>query len=186
MPAAHSDAVLRDLMALVATGDRGAFELLYERVSPTVFGLAKRVARDPGVAADITQEVMVAVWKQAADYDPAQGAVLSWVATMTRRRAIDAVRSIEASRRRERADPPPSAAYDPVVEVIDRSEEHVEVRTALSDLTDKEWVVIRMAYYEDMTYRQIAGALDIPVNTVKTRARAGLLRLADRMGGSRV
>ena len=92
---------LERLLELVAQGDREAFEKLYDEVAGTVFGLAKRILVDPARAQEVAQEVLIEVWQKAGDYQPRRASAITWIAVMTRRRAIDAVRSSEASRRRE-------------------------------------------------------------------------------------
>jgi len=125
---------LESLLARVATGDRDAFSVLYDDVADTVYGLAKRVVVDPSRAQEIAQEVLVEVWQKAERFDPSRGSAITWIAVMTRRRAIDVVRSSEASRSREErvivdlGDQP-----DPVSEQVVDLDERNAVRRAMGN-----------------------------------------------------
>src|SRR5689334_21939407 len=85
------------LLAAVARGDEAAFGKLYDLVAPRVYGLVRRVLRDPAQAEEVAQEVLVEVWRTAARYDPARGSASSWVLTIAHRRAVDRVRAEQAS-----------------------------------------------------------------------------------------
>ena len=92
------------LLKQSAAGDQGAFAGLYDALSPLVFGIVKRVVRDPTQAEEVTQEVFVNVWRNSARFDPARGSVRTWAATIAHRRAVDRVRSEQAHRDREQRD----------------------------------------------------------------------------------
>lgn len=178
--AAPSDDVDRLLLA-VGEGDRAAFDRLYDRVAGVVYGVAKRVLVDPDRAQEVAQDVLVEVWRRADRFDPARGSALAWIATMARRRAIDVVRSEEASRRREADDPGGAPASDPVGENVIHLEERHRVRSALRELTDLQRRAIELAFYGGLTHHQVAERLDVPLGTVKTRIRDGLLKLGTIM-----
>ncbi len=172
---------LEVLLSLVAAGDRAAFERLYDDVADVVFGLARKVVIDRELAREIAQEVLVEVWRKANTYDSSRGSGMTWIAVMTRRRAIDVVRSVEASRRRETAVPDSPPSPDPVGDrVVDR-EEHSQVRTALDELSTLQRQAIDLAFFGGQTHSQIAETLQLPLGTVKTRIRDGLLRLSQTM-----
>lgn len=172
------------LLMRVAAGDRTAFESLYDRVIDLVYGLARRVVVDAHIAREVAQEVMLEIWSSASGFDPQRGSAMSWIATMTRRRAIDAVRSTAASRRREQNDPPMPGASDPVAEQVVDGESRRRVRDALENLSDLQREAIDLAFFGGLTHRQVADQLDVPLGTVKTRIRDGLSRLAQAMGDS--
>ncbi|MGW3377198.1 sigma factor, partial [Streptomyces hydrogenans] len=92
---------LADVMRKVAQGDQQAFSALYDALAPMVFGLVVRVLRDRAQSEEVTQEVMIDLWRQAARYEPAAGSVTTWAATIAHRRAVDRVRSAQAAADRE-------------------------------------------------------------------------------------
>jgi len=169
----------------VARGDAGAFEALYDELSPAVFGLARRVVRDPARAEDVTQEVFLEVWRKAARYDSALGKPKTWVMTITHRRAVDAVRRSESQKRHDSQGAPDEVAHDEPADAVIRAEEHGSVRGCLETLTDLQIESVRLAYFNGYTYNEVATLLDKPLPTIKTRMRDGLIRLRDCLEGAR-
>lgn len=181
------DAAERELLARISGGDQSALGVLFDRVGSRVYGVILWVVRDQAQAEEVTQEVMLEVWTNASQFDAARGSPRSWLVTMARRRAIDRVRSEQASRDRTRRigirDMQPS--FDEVSEQVLLGEEHAEIRDALAGLTDLQRQAIELAYYRGHTYREVAELLDTPLGTIKTRMRDGLIRLRDVMEVSR-
>jgi RNA polymerase sigma-70 factor (ECF subfamily) len=175
------------LLLQVARGDDSAFERVYDRVSAPVFGLIRRVLRDPAQAEEVAQEVMVEVWRTATRFDPARGSALSWVLTMAHRRAVDRVRAAQASTDREAkvARLGGEVAYDQVAEAVSSRLERERVRRCLDGLTELQRQAVTMAYYGGYSYPEVAGLLKVPLGTIKTRMRDGLVRLRDCMGVDR-
>jgi RNA polymerase sigma-70 factor, ECF subfamily len=173
-----------DLLLAVARGDQGAFEALYDRLAPLVHGIVRRVVRDPAQSEEVTQEVLVEVWRTATRFDPDRGSARSWVATMAHRRAVDRVRSEQASRVRTETVGirEQGRDHDEVSEQVEQRLEYQQVREALSVLTDLQREAVELAYFQGYTYRQVAELLDTPLGTIKTRMRDGLIRLRDAMG----
>ena len=169
------------LLRQVARGDDAAFAALYDKLSPRIFGLAKRVLRDPAQAEEMAQEVLIEVWRSANRFDPARGSGLSWVLTIAHRRTVDRVRSEQASADRTRRVASVSAQvpYDEVADRVQTRLERQQVRRCLDGLTDLQREAITMAYYGGHTYRQVADLLEIALPTIKTRMRDGLIRLRD-------
>ena len=155
--------------------------MLYDKLTPRVFGLAKRVLRDPAQAEEMAQEVLIEVWRSASRFDPARGSGLSWVLTIAHRRTVDRVRSEQASADRTRRVASASAQvpYDEVADQVQTRLERQQVRRCLEGLTDLQREAITMAYYGGHTYRQVADLLEIALPTIKTRMRDGLIRLRD-------
>ena len=173
---------LDDLLVAVAGGDREAFSDLYDEVSGVVYGLAKRVVVDPSRAQEIAQDVLLEVWRKASGFDPDRGSAITWIAVMTRRRAIDVVRSSESSRaREEKVNSDPGDDPDPVSDVVVSLDERRRVRHAMRALSDLQREALELAFFEDMSHREVAEALGAPLGTVKTRIRDGLLNLAGQM-----
>jgi RNA polymerase sigma-70 factor (ECF subfamily) len=166
-----------------ARGDTQAFATLYDECSPAVYGLIRRILRDRAQSDEVMQEVMLEVWRQAPRFDPQRGSAAAWIMTIAHRRAVDRVRSEVAERGRvERAGrQAPTAGVsvqDDVVDDLDRQ----RVRSALAGLTDLQRSSIELAYFGGLTQTEIAALLDVPLGTVKTRIRDGLIRLRDALG----
>jgi len=184
-PAAEADEDADGLLRAVARGDEAAFGRLYDLVAPRVYGLVRRVLRDPAQAEEVTQEVLVEVWRTATRFDPARGSGIGWVCTIAHRRAVDRVRSEQASAERQLkagVAVPTQTPRDDVEEQAALRLEQQQVRRCLGNLTDLQRESITLAYYGGHTYRQVAELLDTNLPTVKTRMRDGLIRLRDCLG----
>jgi RNA polymerase sigma-70 factor (ECF subfamily) len=173
-----------ELMAQVARGDTDAFSHLYDQMAPRVFGLIRRVLRNPAQSEEVTQEVMVEVWRTATRYDADRGSPTSWILTMAHRRAIDRVRSEQSATDREQAVAAASSttAYDEVAEAVTTNLEVEQVRHCLSALTELQRESVTLAYYGGYSYREVAELLDAKLATIKARMRDGLIRLRDCLG----
>jgi RNA polymerase sigma-70 factor (ECF subfamily) len=179
-PTGHAEiAEVDGLLLLVATGDREAFARLYDTLAGRVFGLIKRVLRDHAMSEEVMQEVMLEVWRQAPRYDAARGSGLSWIMTMTHRRAVDRVRSEQSRRDRLAQEMAVSSEpdHDPVIESALQEATGSEVLNAIAGLSEVQRQAIVMAYYEGFTQSEISERLNIPIGTVKTRIRDGMIRL---------
>jgi RNA polymerase sigma-70 factor (ECF subfamily) len=174
-----------ELLVLVAGGDQKAFEELYGLVSGPVFGLVRRVVRDPAQSEEVAQEVLLELWRSAARFDPGRGSALSWVLTLAHRRAVDRVRSARAATERERREGRRQhwPAFDQVAEEVEAGLEREWVRRCLERLTELQRQSVTLAYYDGYTYREVAERLSLPLGTVKTRMRDGLTRLRECLGG---
>ena len=172
-----------ELLVKVARGDEAAFAALYDALGGSVFGMARRVIRDPARAEEVTQEVFLQVWQTAARFDADRGSAKSWVLTLAHRRAVDAVRHDQAATNRENAyDWSPGVDHDSVSETVTIRLEHEQVKRCLDGLTDLQRESITLAYYQGFTYAEVATMLDANPATVKTRMRDGLVRLRDCLG----
>jgi RNA polymerase sigma-70 factor (ECF subfamily) len=176
------------LLARAGRGDGDAFAAFYDQLSSQVFGLVKRVLRDPAQAEEVTQEVFVEIWRLANRFDPAKGSATAWILSLAHRRAVDRVRSAQAATDRERragavwAPHEGDTGYDEVTEQVELRLEYERLRRCLGGLTDLQRESILLAYYNGHTYREVAHLLSTPVPTVKTRMRDGLIRLRDCLG----
>lgn len=171
------------LLVEVADGDRDAFSQLYDHTADLVYGIARRVVVDPDLAAEITQEVFLEVWRKAGAFAADRGSARTWIAVMTKRRAIDVVRSTQSARDRDEAQVTTAVlGGDPVGETVADQDDRVRVSTALDALTDVQRQALDLAFFGGLSHREVAERLDLPLGTVKTRIRDGLARLATAMG----
>jgi RNA polymerase sigma-70 factor (ECF subfamily) len=174
----------RELIARVAVGDQNAFSQLYDLVAPRVLGLIKRLLRDHAQSEEVTQEVFLEIWQTAPRFDSDKGAVASWILTMAHRRAVDRIRASQASRNRDTKigirdfDP----QYDNVAETVEIRIEHEKVEKAMTQLTERQRQAVTLAYYGGYSHSEVATILELPVSTVKTRLRDGMMRLRDELG----
>ncbi len=175
------------LLGRVARGDERAFELLYDLAAPAVHGLARRILRDQAFAEEVTQEVLIEVWRTATRYDPARGGAMAWIITIAHRRAVDRVRREQTAYDRETqaARAEHTIAYDPVSERVETMLEHERVRGCLGSLTTLQQEALILAYYSGYTYREVAERVGAPPNTVRTRLRDAIVRLRGCMGVAR-
>ncbi|GAB3908353.1 ECF RNA polymerase sigma factor SigK [Kibdelosporangium lantanae] len=183
-PAGQAPASLDELLPRVARGDDVAYEQLYRQLSAPVFGLVQRVLRDPAQSEEVAQEVFLELWRSATRYTPDRGSVLSWAMTIAHRKAVDRVRSAQASSQRDTRSARAESArpFDEVTEIVAGRLEREQVRRCLGSLTELQRESVMLAYYQGYTYREVAHLLDSPLGTVKTRLRDGLIRLRDCMG----
>jgi RNA polymerase sigma-70 factor, ECF subfamily len=173
-----------ELLARSSRGDEAAFADLYDLTSARVYGLARRVVRDPAQAEEVAQEAYLEIWRQSARYDASRGSALAWMLTIVHRRAVDRVRSAESAHERDRryAAMGDGPAYDVVEETVTARLDSARVRRALDTLTDVQREAVTLAYFGGYTHREVSDLLGVPLGTVKTRMRDGLIRLRDTMG----
>lgn len=173
-----------ELIQSIASGDETAFEALYDDVSARVFGLIRRVLRDESQCEEVLQEVFVEVWQQAARYDADRGRAVSWIMVMAHRRAVDRVRASQSSRDRDLRQGAKEfeESYDDVQDTVETRLEGERVQSALQNLSDAQRKAIELAYYGGYTHQEVAKLLEVPVGTVKTRIRDGMIRLRDQLG----
>lgn len=177
----HSD---YELVRRLRAGDTDALATLYDRYAPMVYTLALKMLQNGAEAEDLTQEAFVNFWQQQK-YDPDRGSVGSYLATYIRSRALDRLRVgggrrniLKKVQRMTGAAPRPPTP----LEQADRDDRWQHLRTALEQLPPAERDVLEIAYFEGLSQSQIAARLGIPLGTVKTRSRQGLLRLRDLLG----
>lgn len=173
------------LLQRCAQGDQEAFAELYDLVSARVFGLVRRVIRDWSLSEEVTQEVMVEVWRNSARFDPERGSAIGWILAITHRRAVDRVRSVESSQRRDTAwaTTVRLVEHDVTAETVESELDRLRVRRALDALTETQRRSVELAFYGGYTHTEVASLLDVPVGTAKTRIRDGLVKLRDTLGG---
>lgn len=173
-----------ELMRRVTLGDEAAFEQLYDQFAGRVFGLSRRIVRNPSQAEEVAQEVFLEIWRRASRFDAARGSATSWIMTLTHARSVDRVRSVQASADRELkvAYASHEVEVDTVVEAVESKFERRAVQKCLGALTEVQRESITLAYYSGYTYREVAELLSTPLPTIKTRLRDGMIRLRDCLG----
>ena len=171
-----------ELHRRLSDGDRGAFDELYRRYSPTAYGLAYRLTGQQVLAQDVVHDAFMALWRAPEAFDPARGAFRTFFLSLVHHRAVDTIRREERIRRRtERAANLELVVGEDVAEgVVDLAsigERRREVREALTTLPPEQRQVLEMAYFDGKTQATIAEELRIPLGTVKTRTLAAMRKL---------
>ncbi|MBB2946671.1 RNA polymerase sigma-70 factor (ECF subfamily) [Actinoplanes lutulentus] len=176
LPVADDVRIRDELMA----GSEECLGEVYDRYSPAVYGLALQMTRDRGAAEDITQEVFVDLWQRPERFDPHRAPLGGWLSMIARRRGIDWVR-----RRRTQASVIVAAAGgEPehrVEDAVLTSTTNRQVRRAVADLPATHRQAVMLAYYDGLTYREVALALNIPEGTAKWRLRNALHRIGEQL-----
>lgn len=167
-----------ELLARVGAGDRAALKLLYDATSAKLFGVILRILLERSEAEDVLQEVYITVWRKAAEFDATRASPITWLATIARNRAIDRLRA-RGSRPTSPLDlaaevVEPSPAADAM---IDSARDAARLAAALDRLDPRHAAIIRSAYYDGLTYEMLAERDGIPVGTLKSWVRRGLLRI---------
>lgn len=168
-----------ELIWACRAGQQEAIAHLYDRYAGLVYRLALRMLSNPSEAEDLTQEIFLNLWRSPT-YRPERGSLSSFLVTLTRSRAIDRLRSRNSNLKflqrwsQAMVSKPPSASPLELASLEQRSE---QVRAALKQLPDKHRQVLELAYYDGMSQSEISTHLGIPLGTVKTWSRQGLLTL---------
>ena len=175
-----------ELVVLVRERSEPALAEIYRRHGGAVFGLARRVLNNASEAEDVAQEVFVRLWTDPDRFDPARGALRSFLLTQSHGRAVDILRTLSARRNREVTDAHRTAhsGYDLEHELDDLTMA-AEVAQALLGLPEEERRAIELAYFEGHSYVMVARLLNQPEGTVKSRIRNGMRRMRQALGESR-
>src|SRR5438270_9776791 len=166
-------------LARVAGGDRAALRIVYEDTSAKLFGVCLRILNDRSEAEDVLQDVYVTVWRKAGTFDPGRASPITWLVAIARNRSIDRLRAGAASRRIdpiETAEDVPDAA-PAALELLEQAQEHARLATCLGELEERHATAIRSAFMDGMTYEELAGRMNVPLGTMKSWVRRGLLKL---------
>jgi RNA polymerase sigma factor (sigma-70 family) len=166
-------------LARVAAGDRAALRLVYQDTSAKLFGVCLRILNDRSEAEDVLQDVYVTVWRKAAAFDPGRASPITWLVAIARNRAIDRLRSSAMSRRMEPiesadavSDPSPAA-----LERVELAQQHQRLAGCLEELEARQAAAIRTAFLDGATYEELAARMSVPLGTMKSWIRRGLLKL---------
>jgi RNA polymerase sigma-70 factor (ECF subfamily) len=183
-PDSGQDLSIESLLRDVAAGDRTAFAEVYDRISSRVMGLVTRLLRDRAQSEEVTQEVFLEIWQQAGKFDANKGSGMAWVLTMAHRRAIDRIRASQKSHERDLkiGIRDMERDFDGVSESVEIRIENERVKRSMSRLTALQREAVILAYYGGYSHSEMAEILGIPLGTVKTRLRDGMIRLRDELG----
>ena len=172
-----------DLMRRVQRGDQEAFAAFYDELSARVFGVVKRVLRDRAMSEEVTQEIFVELWTQAGRFDADRGNASTWALTIARRRAVDRVRREQSQRNRiEELGHQRTTGDDGPAEMVVSRLAAGRLRDAVDGLPEDQREVVVMSFIDGQSHGDIAAELDLPLGTVKGRARGGLKRLRNELG----
>ncbi len=172
-----------ELMKRIKAHDADALEKLYDLYKGLLFGMVISIVKKREEAEDVLQEIFVKIWNKAGSFNENRGNVYSWIVTLARNKAIDRIRSkgYKTQQKQSASIHEPffrleGDKYDPMETTIfsDRAE---LVKKALAEIPEEQSEVIKIAYYQGMTQSEIAKYLDIPLGTVKTRTRQGMIKL---------
>ncbi len=170
-----------ELMPLIGTKDPEAFAVFYDRHGGVAYSLAYRIVGEREVAEDVTQEAFISIWRSGARFDRARGSVRSWMLSIVRNRAIDALRSRAGKAPRLNFDDEAALDQRPAEERTEEEamqrETATEVRGAIGGLPGEQAKVIELAYFGGFSQSEIARMLGVPLGTVKGRMRLGLEKI---------
>ena len=163
------------IQAIAARSDREAFTALFSHFAPRVKAYLLRGGSSPAAAEELAQETLLAVWRKAAQFDPARAGASTWIFTIARNLRIDAIRRDRpAPVAEDPTDAAPPAQADALVSAAERDD---RVRGALRSLSPEQAEIVQLSYFSDETQSVIAARLGLPLGTVKSRLRLALVRL---------
>lgn len=175
-----TEATDEELLEQVAAGQEDAVATLYDRHSRLLFGLVLRIVRNRAEAEEILQEVFYSVWSKAHSYNPALGVPAAWLVRLARNRAIDRLRSNHVRERTHDAAVTPPAPDSPEQSAV-RGQQQAGIQGALGRLPEEQRLLIEHAYYGGWTQSELAARFGLPLGTVKTRMRSGLIALREHL-----
>jgi RNA polymerase sigma factor (sigma-70 family) len=171
-------------IARIAGGDRQALQFLYRETSAKLFAVCHRILNDRGEAEDVLQEVYIAIWRHAGAFDPDRASPITWLVAIARNRSIDRLRTGSLAKglrgldeAAEVSDGAPTALAQ-----LETSQEHRRLLDCLDELEPRHANAIRSAFFEGATYGELAQQMSVPVGTMKSWIRRGLLRLRECLG----
>ncbi len=179
-PVADARAHLTEMLVRTGAGDRAAFRDLYRLTSAKLFGVCLRICGERQAAEDVLHEVYLTVWKRAGAYEPGRASPITWLATIARNRAIDWRRAQGIRRHAPIEDAPDIADAAPLAsETMESDEAAHHLSQCLDGLDDNQRVAIRTAFFEGVTYAELAERQAVPLGTMKSWVRRGLARLKE-------
>ena len=163
----------------VVGGDRAAMRLVYSETSAKLFGVCLRILGDRSEAEDVLQDVYLTVWRKAASFDEGVASPITWLVAIARNRSIDRLRSRASARTNvpiEAAADVPDGSLSPI-ERLEIGEDRARLRDCLQELEERQSAAIRSAFLDGFTYEELAEKARVPLGTMKSWIRRGLLKL---------
>lgn len=176
-----------DLFRQLQNKQTNVLEVLYDRHGGLVYGIALKLLDNTQEAEDLTQDIFISLTIKCT-YNPQKGTLRTFLAILTRSRAIDRIRSRTRANKRLRNQALAESSnliVDNSIELVSRQERSQEVKAALKQLSSREQEVLKMAYYDGLSQSEIAESLNTPLGTIKSRARSGLLKLRQGLANLR-
>ncbi|MBK7388513.1 MAG: sigma-70 family RNA polymerase sigma factor [Bacteroidia bacterium] len=183
-PLIHSNSILQsksqhsedDLVVLLQKGSEEAFNLLYDRYSPTLYGIVVKIVRDEEVAQDVLQDGFLKIWKNISNYDKSKGTLFTWLLNIVRNTAIDYLRSGHV-KNQIRIDDPNVSIAEP--ESVNISHDHIGLKEAIQTMKPEHKIVLETIYFKGYTQSEASKALKLPIGTLKTRVRSAIITLRE-------
>ena len=179
--AASRRTALSDALKRAAQGEKAALETIYGATSAKLFGICLRILNDRQEAEDVLQEVYLSVWRKAGGFDPARASPITWLATLARNRSIDRLRALRRTTGTEPvdaaldiADPAPGAFA-----ALESREDAARLADCMGELEERTAGVIRSAFFGGLTYSELAERSSVPLGTMKSWIRRGLMKLKE-------
>jgi RNA polymerase sigma-70 factor (ECF subfamily) len=169
------------LLGAVARGEHGAFDLVYGQLRDPIRNQVFAVLRDPAQSDEVTQDVLLELWRTAVRYDPDKGSAAAWALTIARRRAVDRVRRTAAATARDQQAALPTADWDQIHDSVQDTLDRERLLRCMAQLSDLQREAIALTFYGGRTHVQAAEILGAPLGTVKARIRDALIKLRDSM-----
>lgn len=166
-----------ELIELLKLKSQRAYNYLYDNYSAAIYGVICNVINDTDEAADVMQEAFIKIWKNIGQYDTSKGRLFTWMIKIARNLAIDCARSSRSrsnSKTETLTDETPLTVGDYTDHI---KTDHLGLNKVIDELTSDQKTIIDLAYFQGYTQEEIAKKLNVPLGTVKTRARAALLKL---------
>jgi RNA polymerase sigma-70 factor (ECF subfamily) len=177
-------AQLSEALSEVGRGSRAAMEQVYQKTSAKLFGICLRILGSRSEAEDALQDIYISVWRKAGSFDPARASPITWLATLARNRAIDRLRA--SGSRPTSGIEEASDVADPGEDALTRLEARQEsgrLHGCMDELEERQSTAIRAAFFNGLTYSELAERTKVPLGTMKSWVRRGLIRLKECLEG---
>lgn len=176
--ASRARARLADVLIRTGADDRGAFRELYTLTSAKLFGVCLRICGDRQAAEDVLHDVYLTIWKRAGAYEPGRASPITWLATIARNRSIDWRRAQTVRQSVPIENAPPIADSAPLaIDLMVTAQSAQLLHYCLDELEQPQREAIRTAFFEGVTYADLAERAEVPLGTMKSWVRRGLAKL---------